>query len=477
MSRFLVLTAALAASLPGAGADGARGEYEIQRHVVRGVYWPWERTARHARVAGMDLWDFVDRMMARIHDEWHCNIVWFVNGPSDPARVCDLAEKHGLLVLSGTRLAGLFVHGLRGAEQLEAAVARTLAEIGGKKSLGAYVLKDEPKCVEKAQMETYRLALAAADPAHPSIVVTMTGHTEPYASGTGFPVICTDIYHFGGDRSTYIPNPASRSRQTFRQCVTALTAMTQRYCKTAWSMPQAFADIWGAWWLDSDGNVVIEPGSYWHWRMPTVPEIRWQIWESIRAGCKGVVFFSILLGGDNDWTPEKGAAPAKMREAAERSRKNGLPLVRTRLRTGHPLCLTRNGGAPTPQAEAMARVFAVLAEHEPLIVRWRPARIPFVFTDAPGAVQSFYDPATHRTEAAVFAVVVNDATGDSAPRTIALRFLPNTARVTDVVQGKVLNLSDRCSGTILYILSHTSLLTSVLRGHSRIFVWSLKISV
>ncbi len=439
MTRFgmALFTLSIPAAFAGAPAAAATAPvYEIQRHVVRGVYWPWERTALHARLAGMEFWEFVDQLMGRVREDWHCNLVWFVNGPSDPARACDLAAKHGLLVVSGTRLAGLFVHGLRGEEQLDAAVRRTVAEIGNKSSLGAYALKDEPKCIEKAQMETYRLALEAADPVHPSIVVTMTSHTEPYATDTGFPVICTDIYHFGGDRSPAIPNPARRSRATFRQCVTALTTMAGAHGKTAWNMPQAFADVWGASWLDDQGNVVLEPGSYWHWRMPTVAETRWQIWESIRAGCKGVVFFAILLGGKDEWTPEQGAMPKAMQDAIARN-KGKWPMVRTRLSTGQPRCLTRNGGTSTPQAEAMAEAFAALARQEALIVRWRPARIPFAFADAPGAVQSFRDPADSKLR---YAVVVNDATEQAAPAEIRLRFPPNVEVATDLASGQSLAL-------------------------------------
>lgn len=419
------------------GLQAASGQFEVQQHVARGVYWPWERTKIHAQHAGMEFWAFVDHMMARISDEWHCNVVWFVNGPSEPAKVCDLAEKHGLLVLSGTRLAGIFVYGLRGEAQLDQAVRDTVEAIGGKKALGAYVLKDEAKNVEKAQMETFRQALAAADPTRPSITVTMTSHTEAFAVDSGFPIICTDIYHFGGDRSPAIPNPARRSRATYRGCVAALTDMTERHGKTAWSMPQAFVDVWGASWQDEQGHVVLEPGSYWHWRMCTVPEMRWQIWESIRAGCKGVVFFSTLLGGDSDWTPDKGEMPAKMQQAIERNR-GTWPAVSQRTETGQPCCLTTNGGGSTPQALVMASAFAELAQLEALIVRWRATDLPIVFGDTPACVRSYADP---NEPALRYAVVVNDDTETEAAQPLTLRFPPGTAAVTDMLRGADLELS------------------------------------
>ena len=441
----MLRTAILSILITGAAmsALGEQADFEIQQHLIRGVYWPWERTKIHAAHANMELWQFVDHLMGRISKEWHCNLVWFVNGPAEPARVCDIAAKHNLLVLSGTRLAGIFVHGLRGEEQLATAVKQTVEQLASKPALGAYVLKDEAKNVEKAQMETYRQALAAADPKHPSIIVTMTSHTEVFAVDSGFPVICTDIYHFGGVRSPAIPNPARRSRATFRQCVTALTDMTKRHGKTAWNMPQAFADVWGAHWLDADENIVIEPGSYWHWRMPSVAETRWQIWESIRAGCKGVVFFVILAGGREDWTPAEGEMPEKMQKALERNKGSQWPLTNSRIDTHEPKCLTRNGGRATPQAVEMGNTYRTLAAHEAVIVRWRPARLPFVSVDAPGKCRAYRDPADPKVR---YAVVVNDATGTTSASPVVCRFLPNTVTVTDLLTTEMLTLADESSG-------------------------------
>jgi len=426
---FLLLLAGLAGAAP-------RQPFAIETQLVRGVYWPWEKTARHAKHADMEVWEFVDHMMGRIRNEWHCNLIWFVNGPAEPARVCDLAAKHGLTVLPGTRLAGLFVHGLRSEEQLDRAVQQTVDVLGKKPALGAYVLKDEPKNLERAQVEAFRMALAEADPTHPSIVVTMTSHTEAFALDSGFPVICTDIYHFGGARSPAIPNPAPRSQQAYRGAVTALADLCQQRGKTAWSMPQAFVDVWGASWTDDQGHVVVEPGSYWHWRMPTVPETRWQIWESIRAGCKGVVFFSALLGGGSDWRPDKGEMPAKMQQAIARN-KGKWPVQRDRLNTHEPVCLTFAGGRSTPQALAMAEAYQALGRLEAIIVRWAPSRLAVAFSAKGTGVRTFRDPATPTKR---YVVVVNDALDGEAAREIELMLLPTVAKVTDAIRGEGLKL-------------------------------------
>lgn len=426
--------AALAPRMRGA-------EYELERRFARGVYWPWERTKLHAEHAGMELWAFVDHLMGRVRSEWHCNLVWFVNGPSEPARVCDIAEKHGVLVLCESRLTGLFVHGLRGEKQLAAAVQKTVTPLVGKKALGAHVLKDEAKCLEKTQMESYRQALSAADPERPAIIVTMTGHTEPFALDTGFPIICTDIYHFGGTKSPAIPNPSRVSQRTYRGCIEALADMARRGRKVAWSMPQAFADPWGGpYWIDKDGNLVLEPGSYWHWRMPSVVEMRWQIWDAVRGGCRGVVFFSALLGGQEEWTPDQGEMPEKMRRRAADNAKQ-WPTVKERTNTGAPLCLTYNGGRSTPQVLEMGSVYAKLAAIEDLLASLRPARIPAVFAAAPAAAGSFGS-ALHPGER--FAVVVNDDLEQT--KRLDLFFAPNTVSVVDVFSGGSVDLTPETIG-------------------------------
>jgi hypothetical protein len=422
--------------LAGLAGAAPRPPFAIETQLVRGVYWPWEKTARHAKHADMELWEFVDHMMGRIRNEWHCNLIWFVNGPQEPARVCDLAAKHGLTVLPGTRLAGLFVHGLRSEEQLDRAVKQTVDVLGQKPALGAYVLKDEPKNLERAQLEAFRMALAEADPEHPAIAVTMTNHTEALALDSGFPVICTDIYHFGGPRSPAIPNPPRRSQQTYRGAVMALADMCQQGGKTAWSMPQAFVDVWGASWTDDQGNVVIEPGSYWHWRMSTVAETRWQIWESIRAGCKGVVFFSALLGGGDEWRPDKGEMPEKLQQAIARN-KGKWPVQRERVNTGEPICLTYAGGRSTPQVLAMGEAYQALGRLETTMVRWEPTRLAVAFSGKGAAVRTFRDPNVPTKR---YVVVVNDALEGEAVSEIELMLLPTVATVTDAIRGGELEL-------------------------------------
>ena len=70
-------------------------------------------------------------------------------------------------------------------------------------------------------------------------------------------------------------------------------------------MPGAFAEIWGDWYYDKDMNVVVQPGAFLNWRMPTAGETRWQVWEGLASGAKGVIYFVLFPPGN-----DRGASSA-----------------------------------------------------------------------------------------------------------------------------------------------------------------------
>ena len=438
MSRNAFLAFGLAAALaaPLCVHADEQPRMGVESTQVRGVYWPWEFTTARAEKAGVELWAFVDLMMGRIKNDWHCNTIWFVNGPTDPVKTCQLAEKHGLTVLIGTELVHGIVHGFESMEQARGAVAKTVAELGGQKALGGYVLKDEPRGVEAMQMEAYRGMLHQADPTRPSVVVSMTGDTEVYVRSTRLPIICTDIYHFGGDGSPYIPNNAERSQGTFRAAVEALNSMTDAAGKAAWCMPQAFTELWGPHWADKNGNAVLEPGCYWHWRTPTPAEVTWQTWESIRAGCKGVVFFSAFMGTGSEWTPEKGEMPEDFKNRIEANKSSKAPVVKERFNTGEAFSLSYADGTSTPQAVAMGKAYANLSKLQSVTPRLRAAELPAIFADGPAAVNTFTDP---NSPGKRYAVVVNDDLKEA--KEIDLFFPPTVAAVEDVTRSAAFSLS------------------------------------
>jgi len=430
-------------ALACAGVCGAAAGSEPQRldqFFARGVYWPWERTATNAAAAGKELWQFTDDLMAFLQTNMSVNVIWFVNGPSDPGRACDLAARRGIKVLCGA-LTHQHVHGITSPAEL-AAAAQKLVPLKGNPGLGAYVLKDEPRAHEAEYMETLRQQMAQFDPERDSIVVSMLHDTETYARCTRFPIVCMDVYAFGGPRSPNIANPASTSQHSYRECAEAMNGLAREAGKQGWLMPQAFADPWGPWWRDADGNVVIEPGTYWHWLMPTPAGIHWQTWEALRAGSRGVLWY-VLLPPCNTWTPEQGEAnmPAGMRKGAETSASNKWPLAKQRIVTGQPSDLLLPGGRPTPQSGAVASDFAWMTRHEALLMKLKPAPFPSLFAAGPAAVATFAADGEPDTR---YAVVVNDDL--EQPRDLPLALLPNVTAAVDLLDGQTLTLTPEALG-------------------------------
>lgn len=439
LEKKLSLALAVVVGLSSLSLSAAKKQDDIKQLFARGVYWPWEQTGSHAKAAGMEKLKFVEHFMNQIKNDWHCNVIWFVNGPRDKQKIAEIAAKYQLKLLYGTDLAGLFVHGISSQAQLDKKVASSVDKLKDLPGFGAYVLKDEARSHDAPIMEMCRKKINHLDPAHPCIVVTMSHDSERYVYETGFPIICSDIYHFGAPRSPNIPNTPRISKRTFRGSVQALVTMCQDRGKTPWVMPQCFADAWGPWWLDEKENLVIEPGAYYHWRTPTPAEVKWQIWESVRAGVKGVVFFSPLLGSNNryGWTP-KDKMPEKMKKRIEQIKKRGLPVLRKRLNTGSPRSLTYSDGSSTPQGKAMGTVFAKLEKLEDVLKKLTPASFPLLFTEFPGISNNFIHH-EHTKFCHNYAVIVNNNLTETKKITC---FVPgNTEKVQDVVSGEKLSLS------------------------------------
>ncbi|HPP11262.1 MAG TPA: hypothetical protein PKW42_00890 [bacterium] len=419
-------------------------EAGLRNIYARGVYWPWERTGWVAEKAGMQLWDFVAAAIKNLKEDFSCNVIWFVNiGLEDAARVCDLAEKYEVKVLPNINpLLNLGYNGMNSPQALRKAAREAFTALGQKKALGAYVLIDEPRRVMTGQIELFRKEMKKIDPDRDCIVVSMNRDTEAYAHQTNLPVVCVDIYPFGGDRSPNIPNPAPASQNYYRGALTALAEAALRNNKKLWVMPQAFAENWGPWWYDENMNVVIEPGTYRHWRMPILPEIRWQIWEGVRAGSQGFVFF-VLLPSGNDWDG-KDKPPVKMVKMAADVREKKWPVTEKQVRTGSAEALLYKNGSATPQMKEAGRVFALLSKMESLLSTWQPADFPVAFVEETFKTGTFL---SGTGDTCRFLVVVNDNLEETVEKDVF--FLPNVRKITDLISGKELSIVKGNTGEFL----------------------------
>ena len=135
------------------------------------------------------------------------------------------------------------------------------------------------------------------------------------------------------------------------------------------------------------------PGSYLHWRCPTLAEMRWQVWETFRSGAKGFVSYTLA--------PEVPAVENATLPPPDIAWKNVLATTETDM---GPNALTNPDGSTTVQLEELGRVFARVLPHTALIRRWQRLSTVLMKTGPGSAVQLFTDPETQR----VFAVLVND---------------------------------------------------------------------
>ena len=125
-------------------------------------------------------------------------------------------------------------------------VAETCAKRFSKYSaLLAYTPRDEPGCWNAQHTNYFCEVLRRFDPNHGMVAVMQPTFYQTYVDDTRLEAVCTDIYHFGGEGSRWIPSPRTTSQKTFRRTVHNAVTAAARVGKHAWIMPQAFGNTWG----------------------------------------------------------------------------------------------------------------------------------------------------------------------------------------------------------------------------------------
>ncbi len=417
----------LLTSLVGVGA--LPGSARADLAFPRGIYWAWERTAPMAKQMKLDLWQYVERQVAELHDRDHMNLIWTVNiGTQDLIRLSAVAAKHGVQV-AGTPEPVLWYR----TDRSPAGIAKTAGDsvklLKGANGLAAYVLIDEPTLWEMDQMENLRAALRKADPTRQVVVVTMVGTTDAARLRTHFPVLTTDCYPFFAAGDPNGPNTPAASKAYYRNTCDALAAALAREGRALWAMPQCFVETWGPWYYGPDMSIIEQPGAYSHWRQPTVGEIRWQIWQAIASGAKGVVFFLLhpepLEGHDKPSTA--AAAP------------EGVPRLTKEVNTGQGGALLNPDGSPTPQLKATAAAFADCERLEKTLAGMKPLDTPVAFAGGPLHLGLF-----RTADGAACVAVVNDDTDRDTVGRITL--LPGVASATDLRTDQKLSVATGADG-------------------------------
>ncbi len=190
-----------------------------------------------------------------------------------------------------------------------------------------------------------------------------------------------------------------------------------------------FSDVWGGpRRYDDRGHLIALPGSYMHWRCPTLAEIRWQIWETVRSACKGVLFYTLA--------PEAPNVKTESLPPPDIAKTNDEIILAKEPTDLGPNALTNPNGTATPQLEEIGKAYRLLAPHKPLIRRWERTDRPVATVESPMEGQCFMDPTTGK----YYAVVVND--DFHRARVAEVRLKAGTTRLADVIRNEGLDLEE-----------------------------------
>jgi len=406
------------------------------QEVPFGVYWPWERTGGIARNAGLEQWDFVKGTCQMLRKSG-VDTVWLVNiGLEDLKKLLKITRPLGLRLLPC--LGEIEPHNLGGtagtspekADFLEKArsyyektIPQVVQAVGEDRAgVLAWVLCDEPTGKLLSLMEPMRQMFARADPDRPALAVTMWGQTPEAIKTTRLTTFCVDLYPFFGPGNPNGPHTPEASKNFYSFNIQRMVEEAGRDGRVGWVMPQCFNEIWGPWEIRSSGIAVALPQSFIHWRTPTLGEIRWQIWEGLRAGAKGIIFF-VLLGPDQGNPKARPVSDAALKPI----------LVEKATSVGYPALLDHKG-RPTYQFNLMTAIFRRLIPHKLVILRLTPTSAEWLTPGKDARVGHFIDPRTQQR----YAVVVNSDMAEA--HIIEVIVGPGAHAVADVLQGEPLEM-------------------------------------
>ena len=387
-----------------------------------GIYWPWERLPWVAENAGMDKWAFTARTFNSLRDDFNIDTVWVLNiGLDDLEEVTKLAGDIGVNILGQlSPFVDARQWGRMTTEEISNRACISIKQIKDLPGLAAYVLIDEPLKREFPIMGLMQKELMRYDPYHPSLIVTMPRDTEAMIRKTQFPISVNDLYPFFGPGSPNGPNTVKGSQKYYYTVTHQVARLATEYNKRAWIMPQAFSEVWGPWYYDQDMNVVIEPGAYYHWRMPTEAEMKWQIWQGLAAGMKGIVFY-VAFPERNNRVPGK--------PFSGNTGQPSWPKVKEVTHTGAGTGLFYNDGSPTPQLVSVGEEFGKIKNHKKLLGRLRLLEYPIVFADNPFNAKSFEDPINGQK----YAVIVNNDTENAVTASI---YVVSNEKIKDIISDR-----------------------------------------
>jgi hypothetical protein len=419
------------------GAEQPAGDFPL------GVYWPWERTAGCAKRAGLERWEFVKQTCDLLKSSG-VDAIWFVNiDLQDTKEVLQITRAAGIKIVpclgeievrNRPQTAKVVPDDPQSMEQAVGYYRKTVPQVmqmlgDDRQGILAWVLGDEPSGNTLALVEPMRKIFAEADPDHPLMTVSMWPQTPTLIEKTRLTTFCVDLYPFFGPNDPNGPHTPASSANFFTSNTQRIVEAAGKDGRVGWVMPQCFNEIWGPWELREDGVSVALPGSYNHWRTPTESEMRWQTWETLRCGAKGVFFFVLLAQSEGN-PQAKPVDDASLKDI----------VLKTPTVVGYDALLDFRG-RPTPQFNTLAQLYRKLSPHKPLLRRLVPSADAWLTADAGAQVGCFVDP----TDQGRYAFVVN--ADMAAEKTVHVSPASSVAGLVDVLENRPLGWDSSASTT------------------------------
>ena len=347
--------------------------------VPLGVYLSWERTGACAKHLGIDRWQDVCKRLDAIMAN-HVDALWVTNmSEADLPRLIDECTRRRIRLIPsmGSIEGKIDWRWHKEGQYYDKVIPRVVALAGESKTLVGWVLSDEPSKEILPRIEGLRRRFRKFDPNRFCLVVSMWPQTPLVPVETNLPVVCVDLYPFFGPNDPNGPHTDRASRHFFRSNARRMIEAIGDKDVVPWVMPMCFCDIWGPRRYDDRGHLIALPGSYMHWRCPTLAEIRWQIWEAIRSGCKGVIFYTLA--------PEAPSPKTASLPPPEIAKKNSKIILAQKPTDLGPNALTNPDGTVTPQLLEIGKGYRLLAPHRKLIRRWKKAPHSIITVESPHA--------------------------------------------------------------------------------------------
>ncbi|OHB54188.1 MAG: hypothetical protein A2Y12_17080 [Planctomycetes bacterium GWF2_42_9] len=402
--------------------------------VPLGVYLSWELTEFWAKEANIDRWEDVQKRLDILANK-NVNTLWVTNMiQEDIPKLLNECEKRNMkLIIRPTKMDVRWEWPTEDPNHYyRTLIPNLIALAGSSPTLTGWVLSDEPLEKDMPKVEKIRELFQEYDPNRFTLTVTMYEQTPLVPKLTNVNVVCTDIYPFFGPNDRNGPHTDDSSKTYYRAGINRMINAIGNKKMKPWVMPQCFTEIWGPFTCDPNGDVIALPGSYYHWRMPTCAEIRWQVWEAIRGQAKGIVFFQAApIISCSEETAKRPPFECSWKEI----------LLKESVNTGPGALLTRTAKT-TIQMDELGEIYGRLLPLTKIIYNWKPTKELIAESKHPAQIQNFSDSESGR----FYSVIVNDNLQSKEETTVRLE--PQTKQVIDVISGKSLSLTEEFAGGI-----------------------------